>query len=71
MMRLTGSWVALVMPLTDAGAVDIAGFQRLIDFDVALGITGLLICGSTGEPSLLTTDEKCTLFDQVLPYAQG
>ncbi len=71
MMRLTGSWVALVMAVTEAGAVDIAGFQRLIDFDVALGTPGLLIRGSTGEPSLPTTDEKCTIFDQVLPYALG
>ena len=71
MMCLTGSWVALITPFTEAGAVDIAGFQRLVDFHTAHGTTGLLICGSTGEPSLLTTDEKRTIFDQVLPYAQG
>jgi 4-hydroxy-tetrahydrodipicolinate synthase len=71
MLRLTGSWVALITPLTEDDAVDVAGFCRLIDFHVAHGTSGLILCGSTGEPSLLTTDEKRLIFDQVLPYAKG
>jgi 4-hydroxy-tetrahydrodipicolinate synthase len=70
MIRPTGSWVALITPFTKDDAVDVAGFHRLIDFHMSHGTDGLLLCGSTGEPSLLTTDEKCTIFDQVLPHAR-
>jgi 4-hydroxy-tetrahydrodipicolinate synthase len=71
MMRMTGSWVALITPFLEDDTVDIAGFCRLIDFHVAHGTDGLILCGSTGEPSLLSTDEKRQLFDRVLPYARG
>jgi 4-hydroxy-tetrahydrodipicolinate synthase len=71
MIHLTGSWVALITPFAEDGSVDIAGFHRLVDFHISHGTSGLLLCGSTGEPSLLTTEEKHTIFDQVLPYAQG
>ncbi len=69
MIRPTGSWVALITPFTEEDEVDIAGFHRLIDFHLSHGTDGLLLCGSTGEPSLLTTDEKRQIFDQVLPHA--
>ena len=70
MIRPTGSWVALITPFTPDDAVDIAGFHQLVDFHVTHGTDGLLLCGSTGEPSLLTTDEKRAIFDQVLPHAR-
>jgi 4-hydroxy-tetrahydrodipicolinate synthase len=71
MIQMTGSWVALITPFTADEKVDVSGFQRLIDFHVAHSTDGLLLCGSTGEPSLLTTEEKRTIFEQVLPYARG
>lgn len=71
MLRPTGSWVALVTPFTEAGEVDFAGFERLIDFQVEHGTSGLLIMGSTGEPTLLTPDERREILDRVCAYAQG
>jgi 4-hydroxy-tetrahydrodipicolinate synthase len=71
MLHPTGSWVALITPFGQDGAVDVPGFHRLIDFHQAHGTSGLLLCGSTGEPSLLSTDEKRQIFDQVVPYAKG
>jgi 4-hydroxy-tetrahydrodipicolinate synthase len=70
MIRPTGSWVALITPFTEDDAVDVAGFHQLIDFHIAHGTDGLLLCGSTGEPSLLTTDEKREIFEKVLPHAR-
>jgi 4-hydroxy-tetrahydrodipicolinate synthase len=70
MIRPSGSWVALITPFTEDDAVDLSGFWQLVDFHVSHGTDGLLLCGSTGEPSLLTADEKRAIFDQVLPYAR-
>ncbi len=71
MIRMTGSWVALITPFTEDDKVDVEGFKRLLDFHVAHGTDGLLLCGSTGEPSLLSGSEKRAIFDGVLPYARG
>ncbi len=71
MIRPTGSWVALITPFTPDDKIDFEGFERLVDFHVAHGTSGLLLCGSTGEPTLLTMDEKRELFDRVLAYAKG
>jgi 4-hydroxy-tetrahydrodipicolinate synthase len=71
MFEMTGSWVALITPYTEDDRIDVAGFHRLIDFHAAHGTDGLILCGSTGEPSLLTTAEKQQIFDQVLPHARG
>jgi 4-hydroxy-tetrahydrodipicolinate synthase len=43
----------------------------LVEFHIAHHTAGLLLCGSTGEPSLLTIDEKRAIFDSVPDYAAG
>ena len=52
----TGIATALVTPLNKDG-IDFEAFGRLIDWQVAEGIDGLVICGTTGEASTLTDDE--------------
>jgi 4-hydroxy-tetrahydrodipicolinate synthase len=54
--RLHGAWTALVTPFAD-GALDLATLRDLIEHQVAAGIDGLLVCGSTGETPTLTDDE--------------
>jgi 4-hydroxy-tetrahydrodipicolinate synthase len=71
MIRPTGSWVALITPFTADDKIDFEGFETLVDFHVAHDTNGLLLCGSTGEPTLLTMDEKREIFDRVLTYTKG
>jgi len=66
-----GSWVALITPFDEEGAVDIPGFKRLVDFQKANGTSGLLLMGSTGEPTSLTQDERRQIIDEMTPYCQG
>ena len=51
-----GIATALITPLTENG-IDYEAFGRLIDWQVAEGIDGLVVCGTTGEASTLTDDE--------------
>lgn len=60
----TGSGVALVTPFTRDG-VDFDAYGRLIDFQIAGGTDALIACGTTGEPSTMTSKEK----EQVIGYA--
>jgi 4-hydroxy-tetrahydrodipicolinate synthase len=71
MLRPTGSWVALITPFTPDDTVDVAGFHRLIDFHAAHDTRGLLLIGSTGEPSLLRAAEKRKIYEEVVPHAKG
>ncbi|QXQ07521.1 4-hydroxy-tetrahydrodipicolinate synthase [Sphingosinicellaceae bacterium] len=52
----SGSIPALVTPFKD-GAVDAEAFQRLVDWQIAEGSTGLVPCGTTGESATLSHDE--------------
>lgn len=50
---LTGIVPPLVTPLTDRDALDVDGFERLIERLISGGVSGLFVLGTTGEgPSL-------------------
>jgi 4-hydroxy-tetrahydrodipicolinate synthase len=55
--NVRGSIVALVTPFGEDGAVDFAALEGLIEFHVANGTDGLLICGTTGETPTLSEGE--------------
>ena len=52
----TGAATAIVTPLT-ADGIDYEAFGRLLDWQVAEGIDGIVVCGTTGESSTLTDEE--------------
>ena len=54
---MKGSLVPLVTPFHD-GAFDEAAFRALIEWQIASGSHGLVITGTTGEPSALSGDER-------------
>jgi 4-hydroxy-tetrahydrodipicolinate synthase len=67
---LRGSYPPLVTPFRD-GAVDYETFARLIDFQIGNGSHGLVVCGTTGEPTTLTLDERAELTRVAVAAAAG
>lgn len=63
--NVNGSIVALVTPFDDDGAVDFTALEGLIEFHVASGTDGLLICGTTGETPTLAEAE----YGEVVAFA--
>lgn len=55
-MELRGIHTALVTPFRD-GAVDEEALKKLIEFQLADGIDGIVPCGSTGEAATLSYEE--------------
>ena len=51
-----GAATAIITPLNESG-VDYENFGRLIEWQVAEGIDGIVVCGTTGEGSTLTDEE--------------
>lgn len=52
-----GSGVALVTPFTDNG-INYESLENLINFHLENGTDALIICGTTGEASTMTLEEK-------------
>jgi 4-hydroxy-tetrahydrodipicolinate synthase len=58
---LTGSYPPLVTPFTDTGQVDLAAFEQLVDRQVTGGSQGVVVTGTSGEPAVLTPQERSDL----------
>jgi len=68
--QLRGSIPPLVTPFKD-GAVDVATFEALVERQIAEGSHGVLVTGTTGEPSTLTNVERIRLFEVAVKVARG
>jgi 4-hydroxy-tetrahydrodipicolinate synthase len=68
--QLWGSIPPLVTPFR-GGEVDYETYGRLVEAQVAAGSHGVLVNGTTGEPSLLTVDERNRLVDVAMEAAAG
>jgi 4-hydroxy-tetrahydrodipicolinate synthase len=71
LIRPEGSWVALITPFDEKGRVDMEGFKRLVDFQARNGTSGLLLMGSTGEPTSLTLEERKKIITEMAPYCKN
>ncbi|MCD6185912.1 MAG: 4-hydroxy-tetrahydrodipicolinate synthase [Deltaproteobacteria bacterium] len=61
---IKGCYTALVTPFKD-DAVDYEGLDRLVDFQIENGITGILAVGTTGESPTLTWEEHNRVIENV------
>ena len=64
-MNIRGSICALVTPFAADGALDLAAFGRLLDYQIGGGTQALVVAGSTGEAHMLEHHE----FDRLLAFA--
>lgn len=65
---LSGCLTALPTPFTD-GAVDEAGFAALCQWQIGLGVAGLVVCSVTGEASTLRPEEQGRLVRRAVATA--
>ncbi|WP_330651624.1 4-hydroxy-tetrahydrodipicolinate synthase [[Clostridium] colinum] len=58
MSIFTGSGVAIVTPFKEDKTIDFQTFEKLINFQIENGTDAIIVCGTTGEPSTLTNEER-------------
>ena len=68
--RLKGSIPPLVTPFRDGG-VDYDAYARLVEFEIGNGSHGILVNGTTAEPSTLCVAERNRLVDIAVEIAAG
>jgi 4-hydroxy-tetrahydrodipicolinate synthase len=62
----TGSMVALVTPMQKDGSIDKQSLHDLIEWHITSGTAAVVVAGSTGESSTLTSDEKYDIIASVV-----
>ena len=65
-----GSGVAIVTPF-QKGTVDFTAFTRLIELQIANRTDAIICCGTTGESSTLTLDERLSVIQFVVERVNG
>jgi len=66
-----GVYLITVTPFTDLGALDLPSTDRMVDFCLEAGVTGLTVLGIMGEATKLTAEESRTYVKQVLARVAG
>jgi 4-hydroxy-tetrahydrodipicolinate synthase len=61
----------LMTPFTDSFEVDVVSLQRLIDFQLAAGVNGVFVLGSTGEGAFLTDQQRATVIEVTVHAVAG
>ncbi len=70
MSIFVGSGTALVTPFDEHG-VDFEAFESIIDFQIENNTDALVVCGTTGEPSTMTYEEKFEVIQFAIEKADG
>ncbi len=67
----SGVYLIAVTPFTDSGALDLASTDRMVDFYLGCGVSGLTVLGIMGEATKLTAQESRLFVQQVLTRVAG
>ncbi len=70
-MLLEGVYVPVVTPFSAEGELDLATYDRVIEFVLAGGVRGLVPCGTTGEYYACSFDERVALLERCRDVAAG
>lgn len=66
----TGVATALATPFDENG-VNISEFKKFINFQIDSGIDALVVCGTTGEASCMSKQEKITAIKCAVETSNG
>jgi len=66
-----GAITALITPFTQEGALDEQAFRKLVDWQIAEGINGLVPVGTTGESPVLSHEEHKKIIEICIEQTKG
>lgn len=67
----SGSIVAIVTPMAESGAIDFPAWDALVDWHLAEGTDGIVVCGTTGESPTVTLAEAAALVERAVGRVRG
>ncbi|MFA6918077.1 MAG: 4-hydroxy-tetrahydrodipicolinate synthase [Candidatus Gracilibacteria bacterium] len=69
--KYAGTWTALITPFTSDGKLDENALRKLVQRQIANGVTGIVPVGTTGESPTTTSEEDYKIFQIVVEEAKG
>ena len=71
MSDLAGIYPAIITPFDAAGALDLGALGAFLDFQREAGVDGYCACGTNGEGTSLSVDERKRVLDAVIAGGGG
>ena len=65
-----GLYTALITPFL-GGKIDYTSLEKLIDFQIQSGVHSIVLCGTTGESSTLSLEEKLQIAEFTVNFCKG
>lgn len=70
--RFRGSYTVTITPFTEDGkAIDLAAWRRFVDWQLAQGVPGLIILGTTGEFLTVSDEERREFVGATVEHVAG
>jgi len=66
----TGTSTAIITPFNDGG-VNFPALSKLIDQQIKAGVSAITVCGTTGESSAMTYDERVSTIEFTVRHCAG
>ena len=70
-MKFDGIYTPVITPHREDGSIDRDALSAQIEYLIDAGVHGLVVCGSLGESSTLTRDEKLDVLSAALEASGG
>lgn len=71
MRTFSGFWPALITPYTADDQINLTVLRELVDYQLGKGVSGMYLCGSTGEGAFLTASERRLVVETVMERVGG
>jgi 4-hydroxy-tetrahydrodipicolinate synthase len=72
MTDFVGSYTVMITPFTEDGsAIDTAALARFLDWQLEVGVPGIIVLGSTGEFLTVSDDERTQLVEATVKHING
>ena len=72
MSEFRGSYTVTITPFTaDGSAFDADAFRRFLDWQVEVGVPGVIVLGTTGEFLSVTDDERTRIVETAVRHVDG
>ncbi len=66
-----GCGTAIITPFNKEGELDLKSFGRLLDYQLENSVDAIIVCGTTGEASTMTLDEKKQTIEYAIKRVNG
>jgi 4-hydroxy-tetrahydrodipicolinate synthase len=70
--QFRGSYTVAITPFTEDGSgIDVAGLKKFLDWQIEVGVPGIIMLGTTGEFLTVTDEERRLLVDTTVKHVRG